>query len=537
VVIERKLDGMDTAGIILDIKKNFPVAAALDMREVYKDEIHIQAGPREFRDVCYGLHKMLRAPVMMLFGTDERRHGRGYGIRCVYLSVKHRAWIVVAHQMSSENPRFESLARSVHSASLFEREMREMFGIEPKGHPDPRRLSLHDEVWPEGYYPLRKDAEAPGPGPRGAYRFDRVEGDGIFEVPVGPVHAGIIGPGHFRFSAAGEPIINLEIRLGFAHRGAEKLFEGRRADEAVRLAEVVCGDASFAHSLAFAAAAEKICCLQVPRQAEILRAIFLECERLYNHVHVIGGIATDVAFSFPAALAAIIKEDLLQLNEFLCGSRYLKKINVVGGVAVVVGPEKKARFFQVLDKVAEDFQALKKILEDSVSFMDRIDTTGILRRKTAEDLGIVGLVARASGIGVDLRAVFGGVYDEVKFRMAIEQSGDVLARLRVRFSEFSESVRLIKGLAHKLETDKEALVPALLTQGVARSAIGFAESWRGPVLYWVATDGSGVIERCKIVDPSFHNWPGLSYAALGNIIPDFPVCNKSFDLSYAGNDL
>jgi len=524
---------MDCPEIIAGIKKRLPDFNPIAVFQGHPDEICIKVSPQSFKDACLVLHRMLSSPVMMLFALDERNKAGVFVVNAVFVDLKKSRWIMASMDIPRENPCFESLARSMHSASLFEREIGEMFGIEPKGNPDLRRLRLHDEVWPKGNYPLRKDFQAV-PGEIDGYRFDRVEGEGIFEVPVGPVHAGIIGPGHFRFSVAGEPIINLETRLGFTHRGVEKLFEGKLYPDMVRLSECVSGDSSFAHSLAFAHAAEKISGISIPAQAAYLRAIFLELERMYNHVNDIGGIALDVGFSFPAAYASIIKESILQLNEKLTGSRYLRKVNRVGGVSATLDKMKRQLVLDSLKSITRDFNELVSMLYSSVSFMDRVDTTGVLRKKTAEDLGVTGLAGRASGIPVDLRKYFPGVYREAQFKMATQESGDVLSRLRVRISEFKESSRLVKEFTGKLIDGEKVGAGFALGGG---SALGYAEGWRGPVLYWLKTDSAGLIERCKIVDPSFLNWQGLSYAVLGNIIPDFPLCNKSFDLSYSGNDL
>ncbi|MCX5678607.1 MAG: NADH-quinone oxidoreductase subunit C [Candidatus Omnitrophica bacterium] len=525
---------MDCAGIISEIKKISPRFCALSSEQSYPDEVRIKTAPRDFKDACLALHKAFSSPVMMLYALDERKRENKFAVNCVFLNSKDGLWVTVKMDIPKDDPRFESLARDIHSASLFEREIWEMFGIEPKGNPDLRRLRLHDEVCPQGNYPLRKDFVKIEGGKLNDYKFNRVEGEGVFEVPVGPVHAGIIPPGHFRFSVAGEPIINLEIRLGFIHRGVEKLFEGRSCPEAVRIAASVSGDSNFAHSLAFINAAEKIMGLTLPRQALYLRAIFLELERMYNHVNDIGGMATDVGFSFPAAFASIIKEAILQLNEKLTGSRYLKGVNNIGGVSTVIEKNKKDLLLDTLEKVMADFKELDKMLSSSDSFMDRVDSAGVLRRKTAEDLGIVGLPARASGIAIDLREHFPGVYREAKFNMALRERGDVLARFRIRVSEFEGSARLIKEFLDKINPLEKSFIES---KGKAGEALGYAEGWRGPVLYSVKTDASGLIERCKIVDPSFHNWQGLSYAVLENIIPDFPLCNKSFNLSYPGNDL
>lgn len=525
---------MDSPDIITEIKKVFADFSALSVSQNYTDEINIKVSPRIFRDTCFTLHKILSSPVMMLFACDQRRDAAKFAVNCVFVSSRLSKWVIVSIDIPQDCPSFESLAKSIYSASLFERQIYEMFGIKPEGNPDLRRLNLHDEVWPQGNYPMRKDFQKIQGGNTSEYRFSRVEGDGIFEVPVGPVHAGIIGPGHFRFSVAGEPVINLEARLGWAHRGVEKLFEGKPYNDAVRISECVSGDSAFAHSLAFTQAAEKISGVSVPARAIYLRAVFLEFERIYNHINGIGGIAIDAAFSFPAAFASVIKESVLRLNELLTASRYLKNVNVVGGVLTDLDESKKKEILGFIRKIRKDFVELKKILNSSVSFMDRVDSTGVLKRKTAGDLGVTGLAARASGIPIDLRKYFSGVYNQAGFKIAVEESGDVLARLRIRFSEFEESCRLIEEFTGKLAKKDEAAAAPELKEG---SALGYAEGWRGPVIYWLKTGHSGLIERCKIVDPSFLNWQGLCYAVLGNIIPDFPLCNKSFDLSYSGNDL
>ncbi len=525
---------MDYPEIVSWIVKRFPEFRALAVSQVYPDEVYLQVSPEFFKDDCLILHKALSSPVMMLFAVDEREKLNKFVINCVFMDIRRSQWVTVGMDVQQENPRFDSLAGKIHSAALFEREVWEMFGIEPKGNPDLRRLKLHDEIWPQGNYPLRKDFKEMQPGNLADYKFNRVEGDGVFEVPVGPVHAGIIGPGHFRFSAAGEPVINLEIRLGFTHRGIEKLFEGKTCADAVGLSECVSGDSAFAHSMAFTQAAEKISGAVIPKQALYLRAIFLELERMYNHVNDIGGIAVDVGFSFPAAYASILKEAALQLNDRLCQSRYLKKVNLVGGVSVDIDANKKKMLLESLKEMKNDFSELMKILNSSISFMDRVDATGVLKKKTAQDLGVTGVAGRACGIHMDLRKDFPGPYIGARFKMATQESGDVLARLKVRVFEFEESCRLIEEFLNKLgESEKNNIIPQI-KEG---SALGYAEAWRGPVLYWLKTDSSGIIQRCKIVDSSFSNWQGLSYAVLGNIIPDFPLCNKSFDLSYSGNDL
>ena len=507
------------------------------LAQPFRDEVHVTVAGADFSRACKLLHERLDSPVMMFFAEDLRGRTGNFALYCVFLGAQDGVWVILKRDVAADTPEFDSLANDIYSASMFEREMREMFGIEPLGNPEHRNLRLHSEVWPAGHYPMRKDFSKPDK-PAGAlvrYPFKRVEGDGVFEVPVGPVHAGIIGPGHFRFSVAGEPIINLELRLGWTHRGAEKLLEGRSASEAVKIFECISGDTAFGYSMAFCHGAEKVSGVNIPPRAELIRVICLELERLYNHASDMGGIALDVGFSFPAQFASLIKEAILRLNSQLCGSRYLKGINAIGGVLIDIDKAKDGLIRGTLDRIQKDFISVEEMLFSSTSFMDRADATGILRTRTARDFGITGLAARASGISLDLRKVFTGIYKDLSFSMAKEHAGDVAARLKVRCNEARESIAIIRQCLDKLGTCDAVKISA----GQVRSgvAIGHAEAWRGPVLVWVRLDDAGKIERCKVVDPSFHNWKGLSYAVIGDIIPDFPLCNKSFNLSYPGNDL
>ncbi|MCX5716342.1 MAG: NADH-quinone oxidoreductase subunit C, partial [Candidatus Omnitrophica bacterium] len=399
----------------------------IDPVQPHQDELYFTVHAADFVRACRLLHKRLDSPVMTFFAEDLRSGSKNFVIYCVFLSLKPHCWVFVRQDIAQEKPEFASLSKDIYSASLFEREIREMFGIEPSGNPDLRSLRLHDEIWPKGYYPLRKDFAAPREkiSDRPRYLFKRVDGEGIFEVPVGPVHAGIIGPGHFRFSAAGEPIINLEIRLGWTHRGIEKLLEGKHVSEAVKIFECISGDTAFGYSLAFCQSAEKILNINIPGRARFLRVLYLELERLYNH-------AMDVGFSFPAQFASLIKEAILQLNNDLCGSRYLKGINTIGGVAKDIDDPKKELIRGALIKIQKDFTALEEMLFSSISFMDRVDSTGILRTATARDLGITGLAARASGISLDLRKIAGNIYNDFSFNTVKEPTGDVRARLKVR---------------------------------------------------------------------------------------------------------
>lgn len=499
-------------------------------------EIEIRVSPENFKAACLFLHTYLHSPVMAFFALDERKYNDTFEIRCVFLAKEIARWCTVIIAVPAEKPEFDSLAKDIFSATLFEREIKEMFGIVPKGDPDVRTLRLHEEVCPERVFPLRKDFIGIHSGEKSLreYWFNRVEGEGVFEVPVGPVHAGIIGPGHFRFSVAGEPIVNLELRLGFTHRGVEKLFEGKLPQECLGLSECVAGDSVIAHSWAFVRAIEMIAGIRIDSDAFRVRAMCLELERIYNHLAGISGMALDVGFSFPAQFASLLKERVLQINKVLAGHRYLKGIICIGGVQRVFSQESLRFLSDELALIRKDIKELETMLYGSVSFMDRVDETGVLRKKTADDFGVIGLAGRASGISLDMRQVFLDGYASAGFRKIKHEKGDCLARLRMRIDETYESLRLIDTFARQTEKPNESNnnIPAVS----CAHAIGVVEGWRGPTFYWVKIR-DGKIDRCKIVDASFHNWQGLSVAVLGNIIPDFPVCNKSFDLSYAGNDL
>jgi Ni,Fe-hydrogenase III large subunit/Ni,Fe-hydrogenase III component G len=518
---------------IISAEKIEPVG----LSQPYPDELYLSVKGNDFAAVCDVMQKRLNSSVMMFFAEDMRAEFKKFVLYCVFLNEQKHSWVVVHRDVLPDEPVFTSLAKTIYSASLFEREIKEMFGLEPEGNPDLRRLRLHDEVWPEGFYPLRKDfcLLPPEAVSNAKYRFKRVDGEGIFEVPVGPVHAGVIGPGHFRFSVAGEPVINLELRLGWTHRGVEKLLEGKAASEAVKVFECISGDTAFGYSFAFCQCVEKIFGANVPARAQLLRALFLELERLYNHANDMGGIALDVGFSFPAQFASLIKEAILQLNESLSGSRYLKGINIIGGVDKDIDGTKQEIILRAIPQFQKDFLALEEMLFSSVSFMDRVDATGILRTRTARDLGITGLAARASGIGADMRKVLHGIYDTLSFKVIKEHAGDAAARLKVRCREVHESINMIKQCLERLNGCEPQMWQNAREKDGA--AIGCVEAWRGPLRVWARINAQGKIERCKIVDPSFQNWEGLSFAVLGNIIPDFPLCNKSFDLSYSGNDL
>jgi len=482
------------------------------------------------------LHGKLQARLALLFAADCRPLEEKYEIQ--YLFSVDRHWVLLTIDVVGHDRLFTSITPFVHAAQWYEREIRDLFGLIPQGHPDLRRLVRH-EHWPKGTHPLRKDFlwDKTIGRQQGEYRFRHIEGEGVFEVPVGPIHAGIIEPGHFRFSVAGEPIMQLEIRHFWKHRGIEKLFERQTLTSALPLAERISGDTTLGHGLAYCEAVESLLHLEVPRRARYLRSLFLELERLHNHLGDVGAICNDTAYTLAHAHCSRMKEQVMQLNDRLTGSRFLRGALAIGGVAKDVSAIQRSQLVDVLETIEKDFAELESIIFANASLTDRLETTGVLTERTAWDHGVVGVVGRASGMDQDVRRdrPF-AAYNELAVNVVCYRYGDVRARLRVRMDEIHESIRLMGEIRNKIPAG-----PLLASSGhqprPREWALSAVEGWRGEILYFVMVGEDGHIHRCKVRDPSFPNWPAIQWAVIGNIIPDFPLINKSFNLSYAGNDL
>jgi len=433
-------------------------------------------------------------------------------------------------RLKADSPSVPSLGHLSFPASRFEREMHDLFGIIPDGHPFLRPLVLHQH-WPEGWHPMLRDAGAAPPMRTGAgpFPFVRVEGTGVYEIPVGPVHAGLIEPGHFRFSVIGETILKMKARLWFTHRGIEKLFEGRDVKDGAPLAERISGDSAIGHNLAYCLAVEEACGIDVPEQAAPLRALLLELERVYNHVADIGALCNDVGFGLAQARALTLREELLRLNAEVTGHRLLREAVLPGGVSL-----KRLPTPTELSRIAQRFEELVDLATSNTVVMDRFQGTAVLSRDDAVGTGTLGVVARASGIALDARLAHPFAELGERFHIVCEAAGDVHARFAVRVAEVRVSLALIGDLARHTSLLSVAARRSLRGGG---SGIGIVEGWRGSIVQRVEVDRFGAITRLKIVDPSFLNWPALSVALADTIVPDFPLANKSFNLSYAGNDL
>lgn len=429
-----------------------------------------------------------------------------------------------------------SLASLSFSASRFEREIRDLFGIEPLGHPMPRRLVLHQH-WPEGWHPMRSDAGPMPPMVEDAdpFPFVEVEGSGVYEIPVGPVHAGLIEPGHFRFSVVGETIVKMKARLWFVHKGIERLFEGSDLRSAVALAERISGDTAVGHSLAFCMAVEEAWGVRVPTEVADLRGVLLELERLYNHVADVGALCNDVGFGLANARALTLREQLLRLNAQVTGHRLLRGGIVPGGAHLLRLPTGTE-----LAEVKERFHELVDLARANSVVMDRFAGTAVLATAAASEIGVLGVVARSSGLDIDARVDHPFVVPPPGFKPVTRTGGDVLARFDVRVGEVDMSLDWLTAAVE----GQRSLVAGSPISPDERSAghdvahgSGIVEGWRGSIVHRVEVDDGGILRRVKIVDPSFLTWPALSVSLADTIVPDFPLANKSFNLSYAGNDL
>ena len=421
-----------------------------------------------------------------------------------------------------------------------ERHLRDMFGIVFLDHPDSRRWSRH-QAWPENQYPLRDDFPVAGcePGRTPAdsdYPFNTVHGSSVYQIPVGPVHAGIIEPGHFRFHAMGERVLSLEERLGYVHKGIEKIAVGREPAGLAKLAGRVSGDSSVAHTWAACMAMERAAGTSVPARAVALRAVLAERERIANHLGDIGAVCNDVGFTFAHMQCSRLRETWQRVNQSVFGHRLLMDSIVPGGVRGDVSPETVELLLQQNRKLSSEFETLAPVLDDHPSLEDRLDDTGELSAEDARRLGAIGYVGKASGLDYDLRRDHRyAPYDRLQVSSPCLTEGDVAARVQVRVEEIRQSLILLDELLKDLPEGAVSIPWPETTP--AGEGIGLVEGWRGEILSYVRFGKDGRVARFFPRDPSWFTWPALERLILGNIVPDFPVCNKSVNGSYSGHDL
>jgi Ni,Fe-hydrogenase III large subunit len=425
-------------------------------------------------------------------------------------------------------------------ADRLERHLQDMFGLVFPDHPDSRRWTRH-QAWAEGQYPLRQDFPVCGPAPKrtpadSEYPFATVAGAGVHEIPVGPVHAGIIEPGHFRFQAVGEAVLQLEERLGFVHKGIEKIAVGRDAGALARLAARVSGDSTVAHGWAACMAMERATGVEVPPRGLALRAVLAERERIANHLGDIGAVCNDVGFAFAHLQLSRLREFWQRGSAAAFGHRLLMDCVVPGGVARDPGADGARQLLQQNAALSRELEQLLPILDDRPALEDRLEGTGVLEAEAARRIGTTGYVGKASGMDCDLRRDHRyAPYDRLAVESPCLAAGDVAARVQVRVAETRHSLALLETLLAELP-DGVPAAPWPAAPG-AGEGIGLVEGWRGEILSYVRLGADGCVLRFFPRDPSWFSWPALEQLVLGNIVPDFPVCNKSVNASYSGHDL
>ena len=492
--------------------------------------------------VLIGEYSMALATVV---ATDETATPDGdLKVRYIFESTAASApdrFVTLLISVDAARPEVPSLTIAVPAANWHEREMQDLFGIVPVGHPDPRPLVLHDG-WPHGLFPLRKAFDGSRRVPvEPADEFPHLvaEGEGVFEIPVGPIHAGIIEPGHFRLTSVGETVLHLDARLFYTHRGLEKRMEGLSPLDAFYIAERICGVCSVAHGLGYSEALEQIAGVDVPPRARLIRSIALELERIYNHVGDVGNVCAGAAFHYGTATGMRLKERLQQMNERLAGNRFLRGLVIPGGVLLDLQDDLLGVLAATLQDTLAGLESLMDRIEANPSVVDRLDETGVLQHQAALDLAVTGVAARASGVDRDARrdhpqGAFAAP-DPPDLHVVIVSDGDAMARVTVRALEARESIRLVGEFVRRLEP---GMLQVALPEPVPGGRIGISaiESPRGEAVHWLRTDAGGRVERYHLRSPSYHNWPAVALAAETAIVPDFPLVNKSFELCYSCTD-
>jgi Ni,Fe-hydrogenase III large subunit/Ni,Fe-hydrogenase III component G len=471
--------------------------------------------------------------LLALWGSDERDGEGGFAVWAAYLDTA--TLDVLRLPVAVEAALFPDLSELFPAADRLQRSVHDLFGLRAMG--GDTRPWLRHSAWSAKAFPLRRDFRGEhAPGPVVPYAFVPVAGDGVHEIPVGPVHAGIIEPGQFRFSVVGEKVLRLEQRLGFTHKGIEKRFEQLPALEAHALAARISGDSSVAYAWAYCMALEGVLGIEPPPRALYWRALLLERERIANHLGDLGALGNDAGFAFGLAQFSRLKEDLLRANATAFGHRYGFDTLLPGGVAFDLDQAARAALRAQGRELAQAVQGLRDIYADHTGVQDRFVDCGQVAPALAARLGLLGLAARASGHGLDLRCDRPHPpYDGMTVERAVRVEGDVAARVALRFDEVLVSLRLCERLL--AEAPEGPLRAAAGEVPPDRLGVGLVEGWRGPVFLVLQTGHDGSLRRCHPHDPSWQNWPVLEHAVMDNIVPDFPLINKSFNLSYSGQDL
>jgi len=464
-----------------------------------------------------------RATLLGLWGDKDQVH--------MALIEEPSAEIVVL-TLPCPDGKFPSVGALHPPGIRLERAIRDLYGLKATGAVDTRPwLDL-------GFWGVKEPLGAKRPSRKAqeAYAFLPVEGKDLHQIPVGPVHAGIIEPGHFRFTANGEAVARLEERLGYVHKGIESLMAGATIEKGAQLAGRTSGDSTVAYAFAYARAVEAALQVEVPESAVYLRALMAELERLANHFGDIGAICNDASFSILLADFAILRERVLRTAHACFGHRLMMDRIVPGGVTQDIALEGLAQIPVLIETVRRKFPELVEVYDNTASLQDRTVTTGYLAPTLARAFGAGGYVGRASGRAFDMRkAARYSPYDALEFEVPVRDDGDVNARVWIRIREVEQSLKLIEQIVTRLPEGPTRV--ELLKTGGVREGLGLVEAFRGDVLVWLRLGADGRIERCHLRDASWFQWPLLEACVEGNIVADFPLCNKSFNCSYSGHDL
>lgn len=482
---------------------------------------------------CRYLVEVHEARLFTMVGSDERPIHGNFAVYYVFAFDKLQHFITVRILLSEDDPTFPSLCAYIPALNWYEREVNDLLGLRAQGHPNRAPLIFHRDM-PANFYPLRKDFDAITTEITGEVRdsFVNYAGNDVTEIPVGPIHAGIIEPGHFRFGAVGDTVLHLDARLFYTHRGIEKSLEGKTFAQARFMVERICCVCNVSHSTAFAQAIEQAGQTIVPERAEYLRTLWLELERLYNHVGDVGNICAGYGFAVGASQGARLRQQLLELNERISGHRYLRGMVIPGGVTQDLSKNDISDIGNNLNKLDTDFQELVDILLGHEIAIDRMATTGILNYRQAVDLGVVGVAARASGVDIDCRRDFPyAAYDRLDFPVIVEQQGDVLARIKVRILEVFNSILLLRQIINALPSGR--IQAELAPIAAYTSSFGWTESARGENCHWLMVGPEQTIYRYRIRSAAYSNWPAVPVTVPNNIVADFPLINKSFELCYS----
>ena len=499
-----------------------------------KPEVFCQVFPDQLPEFCSFVSRILRGSLVTVVGTQA---GDAFTILYVFSIPDERVFIGVRTSLDSPNRSFRSVTPVLHAAHWAERELHDLFGVVPSGHPNLAKLVLHPD-WPVGVHPFREEFDRFSVVPRfHAPEPDLgTQRDGEFELPFGPIRAGVVESAHFRFLTVGEEIRRLEMQLFYKHRGIEQLFEGQPLALCPVIAERISGISSFAHSLAFCQAVERAAEMEVPVRAQLLRTIYAELERLYNHMGNLANLSEATSLRVAQSQCSLVQERIKQLNARLVGHRFLRGINTVGGLRRDLSAKALEVLLQSIDRLGRECVVLIDLLLSTKSHLDRLVGTGLLPEKLARDYGAVGPVARGSGLKCDLRQDHPyAAYADLAFNVPVYHYGDALARMRVRMDEISESIQLIREAVARLEPGPIDMELPTLSAG--QEAIGYAESPRGAIMTYVAIGDDGTLRRCKIRSPSFTNWYLFQTTVENTMMMDWPINERSFELTHAGCDL